>query len=113
MRRSFQGALAGALSLIVLGLCAAPAAAANRVVEVINATGITMVEFYASVSSTNSWEEDILGEEELEAGDSVDINIDDGSGKCIYDFKGVFANRVEVVKQGVNVCRISTFTFER
>jgi hypothetical protein len=113
MRRNFQGALAGALSFVFLGLCAAPAAAANRVVEVINATGITMVEFYASVSSTNSWEEDILGDEELEAGDSVDVNIDDGSGKCIYDFKGVFANGVEVVKQGVNVCRISTFTFER
>ena len=112
MRRHFH-ALAGALSFALLALSAAPAAAANRVVEVINATGVTMVEFYASVSSTNSWEEDILGEDELEAGDSVDINIDDGSDKCIYDFKGVFANGVEVVKQGVNVCRIATFTFER
>jgi hypothetical protein len=113
MRRIFLSALAGALALALASGWAGSAAAANRVVEVINATAFTMVAFYASVSSTNSWEEDILGDEELEAGDSVDINIDDGSGKCIYDFKGVFDNGVEVVKQGVNVCRIATFTFER
>lgn len=113
MRRFFNGALFGALSLALLGASVNSAAAANRVVEIINATGMTMVEFYASVSNTNSWEEDILGDEELEAGDSVDINIDDGSGKCIFDFKGVFENGIEVVKQGVNVCRIGTFTFER
>ncbi len=31
------------------------ASAANRVVEIINETGQTMVEFYASVMSTNDW----------------------------------------------------------
>lgn len=104
------------LTMLSFGLCLAvsPAgAAANRVVEVINGTGFTMTEFYASVSSTDSWEEDILRDEVLEDGDAVDINIDDGSGKCVYDFRAVFENGQEAVKRGVNVCRISTFTFTR
>ena len=101
---------ASMLPFLVLG---SPVAAANRVVEVINATGMTMVEFYASVTTTNSWEEDILGDDVLEDGESIDVNIDDGSGKCIYDFRAVFENGQEAVKQSVNVCRISTFTFTR
>jgi hypothetical protein len=91
----------------------ANAQAANRIVEIINETGATMTEFYASIGASNSWEEDILGDEALEDGESVDVNIDDGSGKCVYDFKAIFANGGEAVKQGVNVCQISTFTFTR
>ena len=90
-----------------------PATAADRTVEIINETGQTMTEFYASVGSTNSWEEDILEDDTLEEGDSVDMNIDDGSGKCIYDFRAVFESGAEVVKRGVNVCQISTFRFTR
>lgn len=90
-----------------------PATAADRVVEVFNETGQTMTEFYASVTSTNSWEEDILGDETLEDGDSVDVNVDDGSGKCIYDFRAVFESGAEAVKRRVNVCQISTFRFTR
>lgn len=89
------------------------ASAADRVVEIINETGQTMVEFYASVTSSNDWEEDILGDDTLDDGDSVDINIDDGSGKCSYDFKAIFESGAEAVKRGVNVCQISTFRFTR
>lgn len=99
--------------LSVLLSASAGAYAADRVVEVTNKTGQTMVEFYASVTSTNSWEEDILDEDVLEDGDSVDVNVDDGSGKCIYDFRAIFESGAEAIKRGVNVCQISTFTFTR
>ncbi|MBX9757984.1 MAG: hypothetical protein K2Y29_04345 [Beijerinckiaceae bacterium] len=94
-------------------LAPAGASAADRVVEIINETGQTMVEFYASIMSSNDWEEDILGDDTLEDGDSVDINVDDGSGKCSYDFRAVFESGAEVMKRGVNVCQISTFRFTR
>ncbi len=91
----------------------AMAIAADRTVEVVNKTGQTMVEFYASVTATNSWEEDILGDDTLDDGDSVDVDVDDGSGKCVYDFRAVFESGAEAVRRGVNVCTISTFTFVR
>ena len=87
------------------------ASAADRHVRIINKTSYTMVRFYASRSSTSDWEEDILGDDVLRSGSSVRINIDDGTGACIYDFKAVFADGDTVIKKKVNVCEISTFTF--
>ncbi len=104
--------LLAAVALTVLLASLGAAQAADRRVDIINKTGETLTEFYASVGSTNSWEEDIL-EEVLEDGETIEVNIDDGSGKCIFDFRGVFENGAEVVKRGVNVCQISKFTFTR
>lgn len=89
----------------------ASAHAANRVVTIVNKTDVLMTEFYASTVETDSWEEDILGEDVLRPGQSVDVDIDDGSGACRYDFKGLFDDGDEVVKKNVNVCKIGTFSF--
>jgi hypothetical protein len=78
-------AFLGAASLLPF---ASPAEAADRRVEVVNASGRTMTEFYASNTNRSSWEEDILGNDVLPAGRSVTINIDDGSGACRFDFHG-------------------------
>ena len=108
MRRMFV-LLAAASALLV----AQAASAADRKVTIVNKTGETLTEFYASVQSTNDWEEDILGDDTVDDGDTFEANIDDGSGKCVYDFKGVFENGGEAIKKGVNVCQIATFTFTR
>ena len=68
------------------------AAAEDRRVRVVNGTNVTVTSFYASNASRGSWEEDILGSSVLPAGRSVMINIDDGSGACMFDFRAVLAN---------------------
>jgi hypothetical protein len=95
------------------GSTAAPVAAArqDRHVNIINGTRHTMMQFFASNSGRDSWEEDILGSDVLPAGSTVRINIDDGSGACIFDFKAVFDDGDEVIKYRINVCEISSFTF--
>lgn len=92
---------------------AVPAAAADRHVDIINKTGMSMKHFYASVMSADSWEEDILGKDILEDGETFDADIDDGSGKCKYDFKAVFENGTSLVQRGINVCEVSTYTYTR
>ena len=89
------------------------AAAADRRVDIVNNTGMTMTEFYASNSGTNDWEEDILGTDVLENGDSVEVNIDDGTNKCVFDFKAVFESGQELVRNRINVCQVGTFTYRR
>ncbi|WP_430911855.1 hypothetical protein [Methylobacterium sp. sgz302541] len=102
-----------AAALAMAALVAVPADAANRHVDIVNKTGLSMHHFYASVTGTDDWEEDILGKDTIEDGETFDINIDDGSGKCKYDFKAVFENGKSLVRNNVNVCSISTFTYER
>ncbi|MBZ4690696.1 MAG: hypothetical protein JG765_1947 [Cereibacter sp.] len=100
------------LSLGLLGAGAGPAAAADRRVQIVNNTGFTMVEFYGSNKGSQAWEEDILGQDVLEDGQSVVINFNDDSGYCKFDFRAVFEDGDEVVEAGVNVCEIGSFTFE-
>lgn len=99
------------LSAAISSMLAAPALAANRKVDVINKTGSTMTSFFASSTGTESWEEDMLDNDTLANGETLEADIDDGTKACIYDFKAVFSNGSSSIKQKVNVCEISTFTF--
>jgi len=83
----------------------------DRRVLIINATGVTMTHFYASNSGQNDWQEDILGRDVLRSGASVRINIDDGSGACIYDFKARFSDGDELERYRINVCQISEYRY--
>ena len=85
----------------------------DRHVVIKNRTGWTMVRFYASDSRTDDWEEDILGRAVLEDGEDVRVNIDDGSGACLYDFKAEFSNGQELTRFNINVCQISDYTYTR
>ena len=97
--------------LATLLLMAGAAHAADRHVEIVNKTGSTMTNFYASNVGAKTWEEDILGKDTLDDGDSVTININDGTGACKFDFKAVFENGASLEKQNIDVCRNSTFTY--
>jgi len=104
------------LPLAVAGaFCAAsvlPASALDRRVKIVNQTGYTIVEFYASNTGTSDWQEDILGPDVLPTGSSVMVNIDDGTGYCKYDLLAVFEDGDEVVQSNLNVCEVGTFTYE-
>lgn len=108
----FARRLAPALLALSAAMAAAPAVAADRVVTIVNRTGVTMVEFFGSNVGTQSWEEDILGRDVLNHNESVDIDFDDGTRACRFDFKAVFADGDEVIEENVNVCEVGRFTFE-
>ncbi len=99
------------LSATVASLLAVPALAANRKVDVINKPGSTMTSFFASSTGTDNWEEDMLDNDTLANGETLEADIDDGTPACVYDFKAVFSDGSSAIKQKVNVCEISTFTF--
>jgi hypothetical protein len=95
-----------------LSLGSVAAMAADRNVDIVNQTGHTMIHFYASNTGTDSWEEDILGHDKLASGDTQPVDIDDGTGACKFDFKAVFSDGSSSVKRSINVCKVSTFTYE-
>ncbi len=85
----------------------------NRRVRIHNNTGWTMLRFYASDSRVDDWEEDMLGRDVLAAGSSIMMNIDDGSGACLYDFKAEFTNGEVLTRFNVNVCQIADYYYTR
>ena len=97
--------------LALLALGAVEAAAIERRVRIVNKTSYDIVEFYASNKGSKSWEEDILGRNILPAGNSVVINIDDGSGYCKFDFLAVFDDGEELTTYDNNVCELDEFSY--
>jgi len=94
---------------------AVPAAATSqdRRVRIHNNTGWTMLYFYASNVSRSGWEEDILGDDVLSSGSSIMMNIDDGTGACRFDFKAVFTNGQELIRNDINVCEVTDYYYRR
>jgi FlaG/FlaF family flagellin (archaellin) len=87
------------------------ASALDRRVQINNQSSYDIYEFYASNTGEENWQEDILGDGVLLSGESVLINIDDGSGYCKYDFKAVFEDGDEAISADNNVCELAEFNF--
>ncbi len=100
------------LALIAAQMVATSTQAADRKVTVVNNSGYTIVEFRGSNVGSDSWEEDILGQDVLENGASVQINFDDGTGHCKFDFLATFDDGDELKQENIDVCSVGTFTIE-
>lgn len=85
----------------------------DRRVHIINESRNTVMELYASTINERSWEEDILDVEVIEPGASTVANIDDGTRRCLYDFKFVLEDGNEFVEEAVNVCTVEVIRLSR
>jgi hypothetical protein len=97
------------LTIVAFASMIGAASALDRRVNVNNQTESAIVEFYASNTGEEDWQEDILGDQVLDAGGVATINIDDGSGFCKFDFRAVFDDGTEVISPDNNVCELSDF----
>jgi len=104
---------AAAALLATAALVVAGTAYAEPVVFTLeNNTGAVMDQFYASPPSSNEWEEDILGQDVLNPGESVEITIDDGREDCEYDFRAVFQDGSAMEHDAVHICDGETYSYE-
>lgn len=110
--------LATTLALPLVGFSIQSALAEAVSFTLINRTSRVLEEFYASPPSVSSWEEDILGRDVLDPGESVTITIDDGREDCLYDFKGVLGpapdgsvGRGALIQSAVEVCNGGTYEY--
>ena len=111
LSNQLKAGLALAVMIATTALTPGMASAEDRRVRIINETNHIIVRFYASNVNATSWEEDILGDSVLKPGQSVVVNIDDGSGYCQYDFKAVFDDGDALERKQIDVCKISSYRY--
>jgi hypothetical protein len=64
---------------------------------------------YVSPANSTEWGDDVLGEDVLPPGQSVDITFDEGIGNtCIYDILVVNENKLKTRKDRENLCTTGT-----
>jgi hypothetical protein len=101
-----------ALALLVAAT-AAPARAENDYrIQFVNNASQPVYKIHATNASAHNWGRDHLGDAVLMPGNSITIDLDDGSGICNFDFKFVMRDGSEIIRRGVNVCQVSTYPIE-
>ena len=76
--------------------------------------GTVIAKLFVSTSDTSDWEEDTLGKDVLNPGESWDISFskyDGDAGKCLYDIKAVTAAGAEAYLYKVNLCSTNLITY--
>jgi len=102
--------MAGSILCVVETTTVPPASALDRQIHLTNNTRMAIVEFYASQVGSERWQEDILGQDFLQPGNSLVVNIDDRTSHCQYDFKAVFDDGTMLIRRDVNVCKLDQYT---
>ena len=82
---------------------AMPVVAQERSVQIVNQSGFTITNFYASTLGAADWQEDVLGGQAVGTGSVLTVNFDDGSGSCSYSFRAVFDDGDEAVGD-IDIC---------
>ncbi len=82
--RGFQSVVTG-VALAVASLYGQVVNAGQQDFVLENATGVDIYQLYVSPASSDQWEEDVLGVDVLEAGDSVEISFDREEDAAYWD----------------------------
>jgi hypothetical protein len=94
-----------------MALAPALAHAAPQDFQLDNETGYTIKNLYISPTSTNDWQEDVLGQDTLDNGAAVDIHFPGGRGEtCEWDMKITYNDDSSHEWTSVNLCSIAKVT---
>lgn len=90
---------------------AAAAAPARQNFALVNRTGYDISEVYVSPAKKKDWEEDILGDDELEDGDEQLVRFNRAEKTCMWDLKVVYSDDdSEAIWYDIDLCRVSKIT---
>src|SRR5436305_3782011 len=102
MKTGYAFALAAVLAMVSGSAAAAPDGK-DRKILLQNVSTQTIRELYAAPITSTNWEEDLLGQRTLTAGQSISANIDNGTNECYYDLKVVLADGKTIEQRNINV----------
>lgn len=86
-----------------------PASALDRRLELTNNTRMAIVEVYIALVGTGRWQQDLLGDDTVPSGSSIELNLNDGTEYCRFDFKAVFDDGTSLVRRDVNLCALQRY----
>ena len=90
---------------------AANAAEAKQDFRLVNKTGYEIKHVYVSPSKSDDWEEDVLGKDTLDDGESWNIKFSRSVRTCKWDLKVIYADDdSSAVWHDIDLCEIERIT---
>jgi len=99
-----------ALLALSMSLCSAAFAQGKQDFMLVNMTGVEIHELYVSPHTTDDWEEDILGQDTLPSGESLNITFSPREGAKLWDLKVVDGKGNSIEWERLNLLEISKLT---
>jgi hypothetical protein len=78
--------------------------------QMLNRTGLIVVELYVSPSDADEWGDDVLGRDILRDGETVDVEFTRGAAGCLWDLKIVDEDEDEITWDAINLCKAAHIT---
>lgn len=107
-----QPVLAG-VAQAPLGRTGQSADGQNRRVRIHNQTGWVLTGLQVTDVRREDWRLATLGRDTVPTGESVMVNVDDGTGACVYLIRAEFSNGQSLERTNVNACQIADYYFTR
>lgn len=102
------------LFVMVFALCASSASAQDvRNITVVNQSGQAIMQLFISPTDTEDWEEDVLGDDVLGHGESVNIRFRGKVQTCIYDILAINEDEDQYLLEAIDLCETYTVTITR
>lgn len=87
------------------------AAEAKQDFTLVNKTGYEIEKVFVSPGKSGDWEEDVLGKDTLDDGESVNIRFKRASKTCIWDLKVVYSvDSSKAVWYDIDLCSVRKIT---
>jgi hypothetical protein len=102
--------VAAGIFALAFGVSGSALAAGKQDFVLTNKTGYEVDQVYVSAASSDDWEEDILGKNALDNGESVNIHFSRGTRGCRFDLKVVYSDDEEAVWKDIDLCTVEKIT---
>jgi hypothetical protein len=96
--------------IVLLLLAVAPAFAGDQDFTLVNETGLTVDQLYCSPTTTNVWEEDILGVDVLKDGEKVEVKFSRDEKAAEWDLMIVDEEGDKIEWTEINLLEAETIT---
>ena len=97
---------------LVSAFAIAPAYAEDLVFTLNNVSSGAVNEIYVSPLESNNWEEDILGQDVLESGQTAAITIRGADGQCAWDVRLVYDDGSVTDERNIDLCNLQNGTYD-
>ena len=101
-----------ASALILSSVASVALAQSPQDFTLVNRTGYTIDQVYVSPVKASDWQEDVLGQDQLENGQRVNITFPKRARTCNWDLKVVYDDNETAEWSGFNLCEVSRVTIK-
>lgn len=92
---------------LMVAVLSAPAQASEEELTVVNRTGYDIAQVHIAPNSTDDWEEDVLGADVLENGETLIVDMSRSADTCDWDVMVVYTDQDTAYWRDLDFCEMS------